>query len=266
MNTQRNDRIDDATERPRSLFVLSLPRSLSTLIYHGACLSLDFQQPSWTSDGELLNLDRFALPAEESRQPGNKYTQQCDRPELFAELGHFLDRSVVPAGFAYKDVVHPFATAAWLADKPYAMLKIQRDPAEVAMSMLAKGWHYPAEAAADGRALEAAVVEGLLRAWTVISALPGPTIQYDALIDDERELHEALAVLYPDVPLRQVRFIDSAFRNERDGLIARRSAPMYRRLADLVARIATELRASPPRPLTEGDTYADTHQAVSMMA
>ena len=46
---------------PESLFVLSLPRSLSTLLYHAAREAMTLCEPAWTSDGEILNADRYAL-------------------------------------------------------------------------------------------------------------------------------------------------------------------------------------------------------------
>lgn len=262
MDEQGNYYAGVKAERRRSLFVLSLPRSLSTLVYHAACLSLHFEQPAWSSDGELLNLDRFAMAEGELRQPGSKYTRQQDRPELFAELARFLDRSVSPTGYAYKDVVHPFVTAAWLADKHYAVLKIQRDVADVALSMMAQGWYYPAEAGTEHVPIEEAIIEGLLRGWAAIDAIHGPTIDYDAVIADEGVLHRALAVLYPDAAPRSVRFINDAFRGESERLIARRSSERYRKYADLVARISERLRIRVSVTSTEGAPYAETTNAM----
>ncbi|NOT89587.1 MAG: hypothetical protein HOP03_15615 [Lysobacter sp.] len=242
---------------PTSLFVLSLPRSLSTVVYHAACMSLDLSQPAWTTDGELLNSDRFARsPGDDAGEPGTKYTQRGHAPTFFDDLGRFLDRTVSLQGHGYKDVVHPFVCAAWLADGRFPTLKLRRDPAEVAMSMLARGWHYPATVASPGRALDVAVIEGLLRAWRAIDAVPGVTLDYDAVIADEDALHAALAELYPEVPLRRVRFIDSAFGNDRDHQLARRETDEYRRLSAIVDAVASDLDAVPhsngPDPKTAG--------------
>lgn len=56
---------DDVTKRNKvpSLFVVSLPRSLSTLIYHAVRQSVGLEEPIWTSDGEIMNLDRFRADA-----------------------------------------------------------------------------------------------------------------------------------------------------------------------------------------------------------
>ncbi len=231
---------------PTSLFVLSLPRSLSTVVYHAACMSLDFRQPAWTTDGELLNSDRFARsPGDDAGEPGTKYTLREHAPDFFDDLGRFLDRTVSLHGHGYKDVVHPFVCSAWLADGRFPTLKLRRDPAEVAMSMLARGWHYPATVASPGRGLDAAVIEGLLRAWRAIDAVPGVTLDYDAVIADEDALHAALAELYPEVPLRRVRFIDGAFGAYRDQQLARRETEEYRRLSAIVDAVRSDLDAVP---------------------
>jgi len=240
---------------PTSLFVLSLPRSLSTVVYHAACLCLDLRQPAWTTDGELLNSDRFARSPDDVAEPGSKFTLREAQPAFFDDLGRFLDRTVTAQGYGYKDVVHPFVCSAWLADGRYPVIKLRRDPAEVAMSMLARSWHYPAAIASPGRDLDAAVIEGLLRAWRAIDAVPGTTLDYDAAIADEDALHTALAELYPAAALRRVRFIDSAFSAYRDRQLARRETDDYLRLSALVDAIAATLErdavaAADPRQAT----------------
>lgn len=231
---------------PTSLFVLSLPRSLSTVVYHAACISLELCQPAWTTDGELLNADRFARsPDGDASEPGTKYTLREHAPAFFDDLGRFLDRTVSLHGHGYKDVVHPFVCSAWLADGRFPVLKLRRDPAEVAMSMLARGWHYPATVASPGRALDEAVIAGLLRAWRAIDAVPGVTLDYDAVIADEDALHAALAELYPAASLRRVGFIDSAFGAYRDHQLARRETDEYRRLSAIVEAMERDLDAVP---------------------
>lgn len=226
---------------PASLFVLSLPRSLSTVVYHAACLSLGFSQPAWTTDGELLNSDRFARSPGDAAEPGVKFVLRAQAPDFFDNLGRFLDRTVSPRGYGYKDVVHPFVCSAWLADGRHPTLKLRRDPAEVAMAMLARGWHYPTTVASPGRDPEAAMIEGLLRAWRAIDAVPGVTLDYDAVIADEEALHAALTELYPTASLHRVGFIDDAFGAYRDHQFARRETDAYRRLSAIVEAVGRDL-------------------------
>ncbi len=235
---------DDAGQAiPASLFVLSLPRSLSTVVYHAACLSLGFRQPAWTTDGELLNSDRFARSPGDAIEPGVKFVLREQAPDFFDDLGRFLDRTVSPRGYGYKDVVHPFVCSAWLADGRYPTLKLRRDPAEVAMAMLARDWHYPATVASPGRDPDEALIEGLLRAWRAIDVVPGVTLDYDAVIADEEALHVALSALYPTTSLHRVGFIDDAFGAYREHQFARRRTDAYRRLSTIVDALERELDA-----------------------
>jgi hypothetical protein len=45
----------------RSLFILSLPRSLSTDTFRGARDALGLKAPHWVTNGEILNHDLYAL-------------------------------------------------------------------------------------------------------------------------------------------------------------------------------------------------------------
>jgi hypothetical protein len=99
--------------------------------------------------------------------------------------------------------------------------------------------------ASPGHALDAAVIEGLLRARRAIDAVPGVTLDYDAVIADEDALHAALGELYPEVPLRRVGFIDGAFGAYRAHQLARRETDEYRRLSAIVDAVSSDLDAVP---------------------
>jgi hypothetical protein len=70
--------------------------------------------PSWTSDGEILNVDRFVLYPGPRHDTGIKFLLKESNPALFQSVIDLLDQATVAAGFAYKDVVHPFAVSEWL--------------------------------------------------------------------------------------------------------------------------------------------------------
>jgi hypothetical protein len=119
----------------RSLCILSLPRSLSTIVYHVVRRAIGAAEPSWTTDGEILNGDRLALTAAEGAAA--KYVRNVD--QRFPRMQAFLDDVVQTEGFAYKDVVNPFVACDWLTrHEELAVLKIRRDVAEVALAMLQK--------------------------------------------------------------------------------------------------------------------------------
>lgn len=126
----------------RSLFVVSLPCSFSSITYQVARRVMQLREPEWTTDGEILNLDRFFL-AQGIRSDGLKFLPEWRDPGLFERGCQFLRHITAVEGFAYKDVVQPFITAAVAASGRLAVLRIRRNLAEVAHSMWAKRWLYP---------------------------------------------------------------------------------------------------------------------------
>jgi hypothetical protein len=217
----------------RSLFLVSLPRSLSSLLYQRIRPVLGLAEPVWTSDGEILNLHRFAHLPEGLDVEGLRFTEPTRAPEPFRRLTAFLDQATVRTGFLYKDVVQPFVAAAWLPSSGLATLRIERPLPDVALAMLDRGWLYPRFAADTETDLgpEKNLLAGLARAQKALAALPGPVVRYDDLIHDEEPLAAALHTLYGDVPAP--RYLDDGFRAIRDEVLARRETARWRRLAEL---------------------------------
>lgn len=221
----------------KSLFIVSLPRSLSTVVYHVARLALGLEEPLWTSDGEVLNYDRFTLRDGPADDVGAKYVRQEKEPLLFQQLLTFAGDTLKREGVAYKDVVHPFLLSTFLSDKEFAVLKIKRNLTDVCYSMLQREWFYPARAAEKSTCLDDAVVEGLLRAESVIDSIPGETIHYDDFIDDERVIRNSLIALYPNEKVKGFTFIDDDFRNGTEKILKRRETDLYQEIAQRVERI-----------------------------
>lgn len=222
-------------ESPRSLFIVALPRSLSSMIYHAArgCLGLD--EPHWTSDGEFLNADRFVLVPGPNDSLSVKFTTETSERALFTKISEFLDHVVVPHGFAYKDVIQPFVVAKWLKQNRPPTLKMKRNVADVAYSMLEHRWHYPGRLFPKVAPVELAVVRGLLSAQEELDSIPGIDVNFDALIQDETVLYSALTALYgEDSLLQQTRYIDRNFRSQRDKIIERRSSARYAQVLDYI--------------------------------
>lgn len=237
----------------RSLFVVALPRSLSSVAYHASRLALGLEEPVWTSDGEILNNDRSVLYGGPTHDAGAKYVHSAAEPELFQRVTAFLDQAVQPEGFAYKDVVQPFVAASWLPASGLRVLRIRRRLADVAYSMLRMQWLYPARAAAphgaDGEeepfSVETSVVRGLLAAEAALEELPGEVIEYDDLVADEDALLAALRCLYPGARLRGVRFIDDSFAHRRSAILARRNEDEYKRIERSISLQQDGLAAPP---------------------
>jgi hypothetical protein len=222
----------------RSLFVVSLPRSLSTRVYDLARRCLGLSEPVWTSDGEVLNLDRYALLADEVPFDALKFTHPKRRPQRFARLLAFAEQVTRPEGFAYKDVVQPFVMAEWLPGSGLAVLKVERPVADVAWAMLERGWLYPAVAArAAAEPPERALVEGLVKAEIALSELPGETVRFDDLVRGPETLEASLAALYDGAATPVPDYLDEGFRKVREVVLRRRETERYRELEALYREV-----------------------------
>jgi hypothetical protein len=221
-----------------SLFVLSLPRSLSGHTYHAARAAFGLAEPVWTTDGEVLNSDRYAMFGAPATDIGRKFTRPDAEPDVAARLMSFLDLAVQSHGFAYKDVVQPFVVARWLAmrERGLRVLRIRRDLSEVALSMLMKHWLYPAgnEPVQD---LEAAFLRGLMAAEAALDAVPAVEVRYEELVRDEGALTAALQQLAPGRTLHEIRYVDDRFRELTKQQTARKQSERYRLLCERIASL-----------------------------
>jgi hypothetical protein len=234
-------------EELRSLFVVSLPRSLSSLLYVAAARAIGLAEPAWTSDGEILNRDRVPRRLQRLAPADDRFILLGSAPDAFAGMTSYLDRSAVRQGFAYKDVVQPFVIGGWEALGDFRVLKVRRDVAEVAYTMLKRHWLYPARAASVFDAHPWALVEGLVRAEAVLDALPGETVEYADAVLHHEPLEAALRRLYPDAPFAPLRYIDRGFARTRHRLEAeRRNSLVFRRLEWIVSAVRERLRSDDP--------------------
>jgi hypothetical protein len=231
-----------------SLFVVSLPRSLSSLLYVAAARAIGLAEPAWTSDGEILNRDRVPRRLQRLAPADERFTLLGSAPEAFESMTSYLDHAALRRGFAYKDVVQPFVIGGWEGLGDFKVLKVRRDVAEVAYTMLKRKWLYPAHAASLFEAHPWALVEGLVRAESVLDALPGETVDYADAVLDHDPLEVALRRLYPNAPLAPLRYIDRGFARTRRRLEAeRRDSLVFRRLEGIVAAVRERLRLDEPR-------------------
>lgn len=221
---------------PRSLFVIALPRSLSTLVYEQCCAALDLRSPGWTSAGEILNGDRVAISAERPSGENPKLTPPESR-YASERLGEFLDDVVAPTGRAYKDVVQPFVVARWLAGRDLAVLRIRRSLADVAWSMQRAGWWYPEQVATAGEDRLDRLLSGLLRASRALDAVPAEVVELEDLLRSEEPLRAALRRLYPGRDVPPLSYIDDGFRLRSRKMLADRQDPLWLELAERLARL-----------------------------
>jgi hypothetical protein len=74
-----------------SLFVVGLPRSLATLVFHVARLALRLKEPTWTTDGEVMNVDRFVMTPAVFDHAGIKYLRSSRRPGAVRQASRIPD-------------------------------------------------------------------------------------------------------------------------------------------------------------------------------
>lgn len=236
-----------------SLFVVSLPRSGSSLAYTSACKLLGLRQPSWTEVGEILNPDRIKVGGR--TEVYDWYLRKDKDPSTFESLLEFLETTVQPHAYGYKDVVQPFVVASWVGLRRLSVLHIRRDPAEVAYAMLRQGWYYPTFATGspistleypfpeDDTGLHTrywmlvakSTVEGLLLAERALESVPAIRLEFDDLFPSRAPLVGALEQLYPDTKIPAVHAnADEISRSERRVERIRQSR-WYGILRDIVA-------------------------------
>ena len=228
----------------KSLFLLALPRSLSSLAYQVSRQALGLRQPAWTTDGEVLNNDRHVLFTGDTHDAGLKYLCQRHAPTIFDQVTAFLDDAVRKEGFIYKDVVQPFVLARWHGLRELSVLAVRRPVADVAQAVLQRGWRYPAYAVNRRDPSEDDLLRGLLLADRALAGIPAEVVLYDDLIAGEEPLRAALARLYPDHPLAPAPYLGPEFRRTRDRLLERRRSAEHRRLAERLAVLESELPVS----------------------
>jgi hypothetical protein len=260
----------------KSLFIVSLPRSLSTHTFRVARDALGLKAPAWVRNGEILNLDLYALSTwPQLFASSHKFLIRERDPATFSDVTALLDQAVNPEGFIYKDVVNPFVVAEWAGLRNLRVLKIRRDLADVAFAMQRQGWHYPRFAAPleapssfalhrivdkyiwttavrrllrtmwHGQATailsQDAMIRGLIRADNVLSMLPGEMVQYDDLITSEEPLRQALRRLYPEAAITAIRYIDAAFREKRKEMKERNDTRRYRSIRNRIDHLHAKM-------------------------
>lgn len=227
-----------------SLFVIALPRSLSTHVHEAARAALSLAAPAWTSAGEILNAGRWRMLARED--DGDRYVTEDDGVR-FDTWRRFLDDAVVRRGRAYKDVVQPFVCAHWLARTDgLRVLRIRRPVADVAWSMLDAGWRYPARAATAGCDEVDRLLSGLLRARDALAGVAAVELDFDALLEAPDALSDALAALYPGMDPSPTRPGDAGFHVHARSVLQRRTTPRWRDLAARVEALESAGVAVPP--------------------
>jgi hypothetical protein len=208
---------------------------MSSLLYHAIRNALKLEEPAWTTDGEILNVDRFVFLPAPQNDFGRKFTLKPNQPRAFNRMIQFLDQIIQPSGFMYKDVVQPFVTAHWLSEHRFPTLTVKRPLADVVYSMTARQWNYPAKIISDVQDKRLSLAIGLAQATEALNSVLAQTIHFDDFIWSEEIVAGALHALYPKRTIGCVRYIDSEFKRHRDEILARRKSRRYKAILRLLA-------------------------------
>ena len=211
--------------RLRSLFIVSLPRSISTLIHYQCSLTLRLRSPAWVDAGEILNPDRSFIFSGSLANEADKFTPP-EQALRFAQLSEFLDDVIDPYDCVYKDVVQPFVVSQWLRQSSLAVLHIRRPVAEVAWAMLKRGWLYPGNAEPRDHPEKRRIITGLAKAAQVLDQINAEHLDFDQLTTSEAGLKEALQRLYPELQIPLINYIDRNFRERSATLKSKRCADL----------------------------------------
>ncbi|MEM9292143.1 MAG: hypothetical protein AAGD01_10720 [Acidobacteriota bacterium] len=211
----------NAQAEPRSLFLVALPRSLSTLVHDLCAYALDLRSPSWARGGEILNGDQLVLQPESTEGTSRKFNL-ADERIIQQRIRAFLSDVVQPHGRLYRDVVQPFAVTRWLKENPMPTLWVRRPLADIAFSLSRQQLSFPARAGGgEGDELDQ-VLRGLVRARKALGTLGAEEIEFDHLVRDEEELRTALGRLYPDHQLPPLRYRNADFRRLTEVVLGHR--------------------------------------------
>jgi hypothetical protein len=140
-------------------------------------------------------------------------------------------------GFAYKDVIQPFVVAHWLARHTWPVIRLRRNVADVAFSMLQRQWQYPARLFPNSACPELALVQGLLRAESALNSITtAKELDFDRFIFDERLLGSTLSSLYGSPLAHEPKYIDDEFERRREQILKRRKTSRFQELSEKVER------------------------------
>jgi hypothetical protein len=151
----------------------------------------------------------------------------------FYKTTDFLNQLVKPQGFIYKDVTQPFVVSDWIKTRGIKAIYIKRNIADVAYSMLAKRWEYPAKLFPEVQNKQVALIKGLVSAQTALNSIPAIQLDFEQIIFDERPLRETLPSLCNETDFQYINYIDEQFEKARDQILNRRKSESYKKIGEI---------------------------------
>lgn len=220
---------------PPSLFIVALPRSLSSEIFQVLRSMTGLKEAQWATDGEILNLDRHILHSHQKAEEVQalKYLRLDHSPETFHRGMTFLDDCTQQNGYIYKDVVQPFLLSAWPSLKNFNSIYVDRKVEDVAFSVLRQKWEWPAHALTRSQVQRHDVIRGLLLAQKTLQEMPCRRIEFEKVIFEASSLEEVLE----GYDFKPVNYLTPDFCRRRDQTLSKRHTAEYLELAEEIQGI-----------------------------
>ena len=212
-----------------SLFIVGLPRSLTSVTYHLARKALGLQQPGWVTDGELLNTHRYLFaPASET----SRFITAKEFSTQFNAASSYLTASVQLQNYIYKDATQPFVISDYLTKTEITIIHIKRSVVDVALRMFRQGWLAP----------DQSLLTTLFHAQQSLIQIPHAfEVDFDQVIFDESVLSEAIGV--------EVSYLTDEFKHKRDSTLDLRDSDEYKVLAGCYANLQSQADLKSPEPV-----------------
>tara|TARA_R110001606_G_scaffold222171_1_gene370038 strand:- start:159 stop:869 length:711 start_codon:yes stop_codon:yes gene_type:complete len=225
----------------RSLLIVGLPRSMSSLIY---CLCRDMTKKCLKTldknifhEGDIFNHIQHFYP---------KILKKFGNPKLNQYQKHkkLLDKH--KGGFLIKTVCQPRYLKKYFDENSdaYNVLIIRRDPADVVYSLYLKEWYWVINILGLNSELERNQnIKKLCRAVIKIQEEYNEKIEgkflisYDNLLEDETLLYRKLIEMGYDPNF--ISHLDASFKRKRDAVFLTRKTPLYQMIKNELALLKT---------------------------
>lgn len=221
----------------KSLIIVGMPRSMSTLIYRYASYMLKDElkilDPEIWHDGDVLNHIQVEYPNIKKKFARSNYHQYQNSKSVLKKYSK---------DYLIKSVAQPLHAARFLNEnEDYKVLVIKRNIADIVYTLYLREWFWPINILGiDSEKEENQTLENLCKATikiqeNVLGEIKNKElISYENLLFDEKLLWRKLKRLGYNPKF--VSHIDDEFKKRREVILAIREAPLYKQILSMVNR------------------------------
>ncbi len=222
----------------KSLIIVGLPRSMSSLVYRYASYMLSdelniLDEKIW-HDGDVLNHIQVEFPRIKKKFGRNNYT---DYKKHKTVLDKYSKNHLI------KSVVQPLHVAKFLNEnEKYNVLLIRRELADTIYTLYLREWFWPINILGlDSTKRKNQTLENLCKAVIKIdkeilsSIQDKELISYENLLFDDKLLFRKLKKLGYDP--KWFSHIDEDFKKKREVVFNIRKTPLYERIKKIIEKL-----------------------------